>query len=790
MIGQTVSHYKILDKLGQGGMGVVYLAEDLKLKRKVALKFLPAQFHADEEEKKRFIHEAQAASALQHNHVATIHEIDETPEGQLFIAMAFYDGETLREKIARGPLKLEEALDFAGQLADGLQEAHEAQIVHRDIKPANIFITAKGQVKILDFGLAKLKGQTKLTKDGTTLGTVAYMSPEQARGEAAEPRSDIWALGVVLYEMLTGQQPFAGEYEQAILYGIINEEFEPVTGLRTGVPVETDRLLAKALAKDAARRYQHLADLRVDLDGLREQLALSPTVKTGLIREERGRKPAWRKPVVWVGLMAAAILMAAGLYLLLIGEKDDRSAEVIDSLAVLPFRNLGDPEQEYFTDGMHDQLLTNLQKIRALRVISRTSVYQFRNTEKAASEIADQLGVKAIIEGSVLYSGNRVRINVQLIGTEPERHLWADTFEGEIKDVLFLQSNLAQAITERIRVAVTPGEKSLLAKTHKVNPEAYEYYLKSYSVLMENSDLPKTLKYVEMAIAKDPNFAEAHAMQAYCYLWTPNSLLQIDPQEAYAKAKEAVSKALALDDTSAYARSIQANILFFADWDFKQAEIQAARAYELNPGSLITIQAYGAILNEIGKHDEAIALARKSLLVDPYNTTLKYGLASSMIFGRRFDDSLNLLKALVDSNTKNLFIAVVYAAQGRHEEAIEAYIQTFTIEPNLQIPPWRGWLGCAYAMAGHKDEAMKLLNELTFESEKKYVPPTVFASIQMGLGNMDQAFEWLDKAYDVHDIELTHVYQFPLWEPLRDDPRYHELIRKMGFPGEASSSQE
>ncbi|MBL7075535.1 protein kinase, partial [candidate division KSB1 bacterium] len=420
MIGKTISHYKILEKLGEGGMGVVYKAEDIKLKRTVALKFLPPELTRDEETKERFIHEAQAASALQHNNVSTIHEIDETDEGQMFICMDYYEGETLKDKIKHGPLKIEEALNIAVQVAKGLEKAHEQGIVHRDIKPANIMITNDGVVKIVDFGLAKLAGQTGLTRNDTTMGTVSYMSPEQTRGEGVDHRTDIWSLGVVLYEMITGQLPFKGEYEQAVIYSILNEDPEPVKALRTGIPMELERILNKALLKNAGERYQLVDKM---LDDMR-----------------------WLQKSLEIGIIEQRLTKIVSPYRC--------------RIAVLPLTNISpNPEDEYFADGMTEELISTLSKINELRVIARTSIMQYKNIAKSVAEIGRELKVGNVLEGSIRKAANKLRITVQLIDSQSQEYLWSQDYDREFKDIFTIQSDIAHRVADALRVQLMGGEQ-------------------------------------------------------------------------------------------------------------------------------------------------------------------------------------------------------------------------------------------------------------------------------------------------------------------------------------------
>ena len=405
MIGKTISHYKIIEKLGEGGMGIVYKTQDLKLDRFVALKFLPPHLTSSEDEKQRFIHEAKAASALQHNNICNIHEIDETEDGQLFICMDYYEGDTLDKRITEKPLPIDEATDIAIQIAQGLAKAHEKDIVHRDIKPANIMLTSDGVVKILDFGLAKLSTQTKLTKESTTLGTVSYMSPEQAKGEEVDYRTDIWSLGVILYEMLTGQLPFKGEYESAVIYSILNDTQEPVTGLRTGMPMELERIINKCLQKNPANRYQHVDELMVDLRSIKRE-SESASIPTKMAH------PSKRSKLIKISaaVLSILILIVAG-YFILIQPSEKSVSGWENSIAVLPFDDLSpEGDQEWFCDGMTEQIITNLSKIKRLKVIGRTSIMKFKNTNKTLPEIGQELNVSHILEGSIRRHEDNIRV--------------------------------------------------------------------------------------------------------------------------------------------------------------------------------------------------------------------------------------------------------------------------------------------------------------------------------------------------------------------------------------------
>src|SRR3989338_3476592 len=521
MISQTISHYKILEKLGEGGMGVVYKAQDIKLDRLVALKFLPPHLASDEQDKKRFIHEAKAASSLDHPNICNVHEIDETLDGQVFIVMAIYDGTPLNKKIEKGPLKIDEALDVVIQAAEGLQAAHDKGIVHRDVKSSNIMMTDKGRAVIMDFGFARTGGATKLTKTGSTLGTVPYMSPEQARGEKGDHRTDIWSLGVVLYEMVAGGLPFQSAYSEAIVYSILNEEPPPLTSLRSDVPMELERLAKKAMQKERTDRYQRADEILTDLRTLKREL------ESGIAKvpPEKAR-PRGKHATLYVGAAALAVILVVGGLLVFHGGERPTS---INSIAVLPFQNLtAEGPHAYFAGGLHDELLTQLSKVAALTVISRTSVMGYAGTNTPPlRQIASELGVGSVVEGSVQVVGGRLRVNVQLIDAATDTHLWAEHYDRTLDDAFAIQSDVAQQIVAAVGAAVSDPERQGLAAGPAAHAEAYRLYLQGREYrtrpgqLRQNDEIAQQL--FERALAVDPDFALAHAelsqVHGAMYFW-------------------------------------------------------------------------------------------------------------------------------------------------------------------------------------------------------------------------------------------------------------------------------
>jgi len=774
MIGRTISHYKILEKLGEGGMGVVYKAEDIKLERVVALKFLPPHLSNQEEEKKRFIQEAKAASALEHNNICTIYEIGETNDGQLFIAMSYLEGKTLREKIDTSPLKVDEAISIAIQTAEGLKLAHEKGIVHRDIKPANIMVTTDGTAKIMDFGLAKLGGKTKLTQMGTTLGTFAYMSPEQSKGEEVDKRTDIWSLGVVLYEMLTGQLPFKGDYEQAVIYSIINESPEPVTAVRTGVPMELERITNKLLAKNINERYQSMTDVLVDLQTLRNKSTTRDvsSITKNIIQRKR------KLPLKWI--IASAVLVIAILSFLII-KPWESSTHPIRSIAVLPLDNFShDPDQEYFVDGMTEALITELQKIRELNVISRTSVMQFKGTKKTLPEIAKELNVDAIVEGSALLLNDKVRITAQLVDAF-DKHRWAESYDRNLKDVFTIHQEVALAIAREIQKNITPQDKMLSPNLYPKNSEVYQLYLKGryFFNLYTYDSHKKAIQYFEQVIKLDPDYALGYAGLADVYgIW---SALELPRTVTIAKSKEYVMKALELDESLAEAHTTLGYIKMNYDWDWQGAEKELRRAIELNLNYVFAYHILSHYLLLMGQNDESLEVSKRALELAPLDMGINGHLGFHYYWTREYDKAIEqYIKTLeIDPNDPwvHSYLGRAYKEMGWYSKAIEESKQALSLIGKNEAEILSN-LGNVYAVSGNREKALEIINVLFEQSKQKYIPSKLIADVYVGLGEKDKAFEWLEKAFQERDIEPVS----PLLDPIREDPRFTDILQRMNLP--------
>jgi serine/threonine protein kinase/Flp pilus assembly protein TadD len=770
MIGKTISHYRIIEKLGEGGMGVVYEAEDTKLKRTVALKFLPLHFSADDEAKQRFIHEAQAASALNHTNICSIHTIEEF-EGQQFIDMEFVEGKTLGVLLKEKELSLREAVDIAFQVAEGLNAAHKRGIVHRDIKPDNIMVTDEGLVKVMDFGLAKLKGSSKLTRVHSTLGTVSYMSPEQARGEEVDQRSDIFSLGAVLYEMIAGRRPFAGEHEAAIIYSLVNETPEPLARYKSDVPYDLQRVVDKALAKEKDKRYQHVDEMAADLRSAVPHVSREvPTV-------------ARRSRVPWLIVACVVVLAAAGMYLFY--PKSVPTSANGRSIAVLPFKNLSDSkEDEYFSDGITDDIIAQLSKIAQLKVISRTSIMQYKGMSKNVREIGKELDVGTILEGSVRRAGNQVRIVAQLIDAKNEGHLWADTYDEEMTQVFAIQSDVAQKIAAALKAKLSPGEKERIEKKQTEDAEAYQLYLKGrfYWNKRRGDDLKTAIDYFNQAIAEDSSYAMAYAGLASAYETLPQYSL-LPPKEVMPKAEAAARRALEIDPALAEAHAVLGDFKMSYEFDWAGADSEFKRAVELDPSYPTAHHWYSIRLLVFGRFDEALAEIKRAQELDPISLIINTTIADILFEMRQYDKSIDQSKKTLELDPNFAFahslLGWAYLQQGRFDEAIAEYQKVRTIVGSG--PYGLADLGYAYGRTGKKGDAAQILSDLLQFSKQGYSLPYDIALVYWGLGDNNQTLEWLERAYQERSTFVMWLKIDPTWDGLRSDERFIALLKKMGL---------
>jgi len=972
MIGQIIFHYKIIERLGSGGMGEVYKAEDTKLKRMAALKFLPTELTRDPEAKTRFIREARSASALDHPNICTIYEINETEESQLFIAMAFYNGETLNKKIERSSINFDEILATAEQIAEGLDRAHEAGIIHRDIKPGNIIITERKEVKILDFGLATMIGeQSNLTKKGEIAGTVKYMSPEQIHGEKIDHRTDIWSLGAVLYEMTAGVPPFRAEYEQAAIYSILNENPAPLMNLRSGIPIEFENAVKKALAKKPSERYQSMKEFINDLRKIKKTLAngfepygsssdqegerdyrklaaimftdivgysalmqKNETLALEMLKEhreilrtlftrfegteietagdsffvefasavdaakcaveiqkkmyDRNQKVTDEKkiflriglhvgdvihtknhvhgdgvnlaarieplarpgcicisedaarqiqnkidyPLVKVGKkrlknielpmnvykiilpweqqpkkqwffinrnyssfklnLISALLIAFSLiligYFFIQSNKNDFGSENKNRIAVLPFANISsENEDEYFADGITEEIISNLAKISGLDVIARTSVMKYKRTNLNVAQIGHELMVGTVLEGSVRKAANKARITVQLIDVPTQRHLWSDEYDRELKDIFSIQSDIAMKVADELKVQLLANEKEMIEKKGTENTDAYRYYLLGNYFLNRRTgeSLNKGIEHFQRAIEYDPNFPHAYAGLANCYTLIGGAAYgKLSRDEASEKANEAVLEALELDKSLPEAHASLGYIRFRFDWNWDEAEKEFQKAIELKPAYAAAHEWYALLLSLVGRHDDALKEMNRAYELDPLSPSISTGVGRIMHFANKLDGAVNQYKKTIEIYPNyaeaHFALSMTYTSQRKFDEALKEINKAIELSNGRLV--MIAMRGMTYGFAGKRKEALAVIDELAKLSHPDPVSPWHLSSIYFSLGESDKFFENLYKAYEQKDPVMVYIKTMAIFNSaIYNDPRFQELLKKMNL---------
>lgn len=788
-VGELIGHYRIESLIGVGGMGEVYLARDERLGRRVALKFLPKRLTSDKMQLSRFESEARAASALNHPNILTVYEIGTEGDRQ-FIATEFIEGVTLRASLADGGINSRDALEIAAQVASALTAAHEAGVVHRDIKPENIMLRPDGYAKVLDFGIAKLaEGRptpehhelattaTLQTRPGLVLGTARYMSPEQARGQKVDARSDIWSLGVVLYEMVAGIPPFTGETPSDCIASILTKEPPPLSGVLPDVPLKLEEILQKALRKDRDERYQTTRELLGDLHTLKGEMELAGPARAGIIvrqikRHKRG-----------VLLMLALAILAAGgfAYFFFFFAHPPTTNE--KSIAVLPFENLSEEKSSaYFADGIQDEILTRLSKIADLKVISRTSTQRYKHSSQSSSQIGHQLGVGNLLEGSVQKENDQVRVNVQLIAAANDAHLWAETYDRKLTDIFAVESDIATTIAKMLQATLTGAEKAAIAKRPTANREVYELYLKGRFFWNKRTaaDLRKAIEYFNQALDKDPGYAAAYAGLTDAYLIL-SQYGAASPANSFPQAIAAAKKAIELDDTLAEAHTSLACSLAYYDFDFEQSVKEFERAIQLNP-NYATAHHWlsNGVLSALGQFERAIAEGKRAVELDPLSLVINTDLGQDFFYARRYDEAIVHLRKTIEMDPRFYFahwvLGTALQLKGQLSEAIAEYSKAVELNDD---PSVLALLGQAYARAGQQDEAQKILVHLNEEAKSRYVQAYSFVLMYLALGDKERAIDEMERAYRERDANVAQIRTDPMLDDLRGNPRFEVLVNQI-----------
>jgi TolB-like protein/Tfp pilus assembly protein PilF len=751
--GRTLSHYRLIEKIGEGGMGVVWKALDTKLDREVAIKLLPDDLASDPERLSRFEREAKVAAALNHPNIVTLYSVEEADAAH-FIVMELIEGITLARLIPDEGLPVERLLDLALPLTEAIAAAHEGGVTHRDLKPGNIMVSNAGRLKVLDFGIAKLRERTSvdrtaedstksLTRDGTVLGTMPYMSPEQLQGKPIDHRSDIFALGTVLYEMATGRRPFGGDSPAELASAILRDMPLSLNEVNRAMPGDLGRTVCRCLHKDPDRRYQTAKDLRNDLEDLRTGL------QSGIVSPADGDEPE------------------------------------APSIAVLPFTDMSpQKDQDYFCDGMVEELTDALAKLGGLRVASRTSAFQYKETTRDVREIGRRLGVRTFLEGSVRKAGNRVRITAQLVNVADGYHLWSDKYDRDLEDIFAVQDEISLAIVEKLKVRLLGGEKERLVKRYTKNQEAYNLFLKGRYFWNRRYEfgMKKSLEFFEQAIEKDPHYplpyvgiADSYGVLGFYEI--------VRPDEAFSRSKAALSRALGHDDSLGEAHASLGWIHFCYDWDWSSAEREFRKAIELSPDYPTAHEWYAVFLMSMARYEEAIAEALKARELDPLSLIINGVVGVTYMFSRQYDRAISEFRKTLDMDSgfyiARVWLGLAYQFAGKVEQARATLREAAEIE--VDNPYALGFLGWGLGVSGREEEALRILKKFEDLSRDQYVPSFQMGNILAGLGRLDEAFELFEEAYRLRSPQLVLWKTFPHVDYIRSDPRFRSLMQRVGF---------